>query len=284
MSMVLRKLLPYFSIHPTLVAFVLISFLTGTFIQLFMIIFIVTIHELGHFFAAKYFGWRIERVVLWAFGGVMITDEFMTRPAKEELIVIVSGPLQHGFLFLFIFTLQHVTSIPDPIIAQMYYYNAAILLFNLLPIYPLDGGKLILLLWSSFTAYRQAYRFVLVFSFVIAMVILTMQFFIFSFTLTATLLIIFLLLELHKYWRHEYFTFMRFLLYRLDNTSSFNKIKCIYADRTDRLIDLFNQFHRNQTHRLYLTPHTFISERRALHYYFNEKKYDDTVFDIVKGK
>lgn len=284
MSMAHRKLYDYFTFHPTLAVFVVISFLTGTFMQLFIILCIVMVHELGHFFAAKHFNWRIESVMLWAFGGVMKTDEYATRPLKEEFIVTICGPLQHGVIFILAFTAQHFSVVPDAIIADILYFNVIILLFNLLPIYPLDGGKLCLMCLSLILPYRQAYRTVLILSFIVACVIIIGQLILFPFTFTATLLLIFLIVEINKFWRNEYFTFIRFLLFRLHGRQQFNKTKYIYAQNNDRLMDLFNQFKRNKLHRLYVTSHTFISEKKGLHYYFNDHRHSESVYDIVRRK
>lgn len=284
MLMVHRNLYAYFTFHPTLAIFVVISFLTGTFMQLFIILCIVTVHELGHFFAAKYFNWRIDSIMLWAFGGVMKTDEYSTRPLKEELIVTICGPLQHGIIFIFSITLQHIAVVPDTIITDILYFNVIILLFNLLPIYPLDGGKICLMCLSLVLPYRQAYRTILKFSFVVACAIIIGQLLLFPFTFTATLLFIFLIVEINKYWRNEYFTFIRFLLFRFHHRQKLSKTKNIYAKEKDRLIDLFNQFSRNKLHRLYVTPHTFISERKGLDYYFTEHKHSESAYDIVRRK
>lgn len=284
MSMAHRNLLQSIQIHPTLIIFVAISFITGTFIQLFIILTIVTIHELGHFYAARYFGWRVESIVLWAFGGVMKTDEYATRPIKEELIVILCGPLQHLFIFIITYILQALALIPDTIIAQIMYFNFIILLFNLLPIYPLDGSKFTLLWLSLLIPYRQAYRRNLILSFISAISIIIMQLVLLPFTLTATMLILFLLGEIIKYYRNEYFTFTRFLLHRLHHEPQTDKIKHIYANKNDRLLDLFNQFMRHKYHRLYATQHTFISEKKALHIYFNDRKYTESLRNIIKRK
>src|SRR5690625_4141852 len=113
----------FMTIHPTLLLFFIISVLTGTFIQLFIIFIIVVIHELGHFFAATHFKWRIHSIILWAFGGVMETDEFMARPLKEEIIVTVSGPLQHLPIYMLLKTIAYFSLLPDVIIEQALYFN-----------------------------------------------------------------------------------------------------------------------------------------------------------------
>lgn len=284
MSMARRRFFQLIQIHPTLIIFMFIGILTGTFVQLFIIICIVTIHELGHFFAATYFRWRIESMVLWVFGGVLKTDEYTTRPLLEECIVTVAGPIQHGVIYLVAYLLNEAYFIPPSIVSHIFYFNTIILLFNLLPIYPLDGAKLWLILLSLRLPYRLAYRLTLFISFIMAAIVMIVSLLFFPFTLTTILLIVFLIMEVIKYWRNEYFTFIRFLLYRLHNEPYDYKQKNLYAKKDDYLIELFNQFRRNKYHRIYNTAHTFISEKRALHMYFHESRHAETIQEIMKRK
>lgn len=277
-----RNLLQLVTIHPTLVLFLIIAFVTGTFVQLSIIWSIIIIHELGHFLAARYFNWRIQSIVLWVFGGVMKTDEHTTRPLKEEIIVTLSGPVQHVIIYFVIVTLSQLQLLPNHITEQALYFNSLILFFNLLPIYPLDGGKITLFLLSYMMPYRLAYRSVLICSFVICMLIIIAQLFIVSFTLTAVVLFLFLVIELYKYWQDEYYTFIRFLLHRMYSEKVYPNVKNIYVSDTDRLLDVFNKFKRNKYHYIYVTPKFMISETEGLERYFYDKNYHQRVKDIFK--
>src|SRR5699024_8922415 len=141
--MTTSRILPPIHIHPILIIFIIISFVTGTFLQLFIILSIVLFHELGHYGAAKFFKWRIKVSMLWIFGCVMDTDELGNKPFHEDIIVTVVCPLQHLFIYLFLFidSLGQIQLISTPIWDKVFLYNTLILLFNLLPIWPLDGGK-----------------------------------------------------------------------------------------------------------------------------------------------
>src|SRR5690625_3648721 len=98
--MTFLKSLRLIHIHPILIIFMFIAFITGTFIQFFILFAIVFIHEIGHFIAAKFYNWNVHSIMLWVFGGVMKTDEGVNRPIKEDIIVTVAGPLQHLFIFI----------------------------------------------------------------------------------------------------------------------------------------------------------------------------------------
>src|SRR5699024_5502547 len=88
------------------------------------------------------------------------------------------------------------------IIEVALYYNTIILLFNLLPIWPLDGGKLLLLLFSTFLPYRKAHCTIIISSIVISLVLLLLQLLYFPFTLSTFLIILFILFENRTEWRN----------------------------------------------------------------------------------
>src|SRR5690625_2968700 len=70
--------------------------------EIFIILVIVFIHELGHFLAAKYYGWRVLHINLWIFGGELVTEEHSERPLFEQVVVTLAGPFQHLLIYLFI--------------------------------------------------------------------------------------------------------------------------------------------------------------------------------------
>src|SRR5690625_4827054 len=94
-------------LHPLLLLLILLSLLTGTFIQLFIIFFIVLIHELGHYLTATYYKWRIDYIILLVFYGVIKTEKLFHISIKEECIVTLAGIFQHIILF-FVLTLLFV--------------------------------------------------------------------------------------------------------------------------------------------------------------------------------
>ncbi|HEY9578033.1 MAG TPA: site-2 protease family protein, partial [Pseudobacillus sp.] len=149
-------------VHPLLWGVTGICILTGTFLHLLLAFIIIVIHELGHVVAAHALGWRIKKVVLLPFGGVAEVDEHGNRPLREELIVVLAGPLQHLWLFAVAWLAHAGGILPNSIYEDFWQINAAILLFNLLPVYPLDGGKLLMLTFSIARPFLSAFRLVII--------------------------------------------------------------------------------------------------------------------------
>ena len=118
---------------------------------------IVLLHEFGHVFACKSVGGVANKVVLWPLGGVALVST--PRRAGAEIWTTAAGPLVNVLLPL-LFGL-HLWSLPElgpnqiAIMSdaavfweQMLTINIVMLVFNLLPVFPMDGGRLFRgLLW-----------------------------------------------------------------------------------------------------------------------------------------
>jgi Zn-dependent protease/CBS domain-containing protein len=104
----------------------------------------VLLHELGHAFQARREQIEIEGITLWLFGGVA-TLKGSFRSAGAEFRIAVAGPvvsLLLGILFVGIALLA--TSQPvEGVAAWLGYINIALLVFNLAPAVPLDGGRIL---------------------------------------------------------------------------------------------------------------------------------------------
>jgi Zn-dependent protease len=106
---------------------------------------IVLLHEFGHALACRSVGGKADRIVLWPLGGVAYVQPPM-RPGAM-LWSIVAGPLVNVALLpvTLPFLLIPATSDANIFLQSVAGINLILLIFNLLPIYPLDGGKI---LWS----------------------------------------------------------------------------------------------------------------------------------------
>ena len=111
---------------------------------------IVLLHEFGHALACRQTGGQADQIVLWPLGGVA----FVRPPPRPGAYLwsIIAGPLVNAALFpLFIilvfgaFYLQLRTTSPDlfQFITSIALINGFLLFFNLLPVYPLDGGQIL---------------------------------------------------------------------------------------------------------------------------------------------
>jgi len=144
------------SIHPLLVIVMIASVLTGYWAELAALFAIVLVHELGHVLAAKSYGWRIRSIKLLPFGGVAESEEAGTVPARQEAVVAAAGPLQNVWMAGAAYLLGVYGGWEPEWANYIVQANLMIGLFNLLPILPLDGGKLLQVWLSYVLPYHKA--------------------------------------------------------------------------------------------------------------------------------
>ncbi|TNE45066.1 MAG: hypothetical protein EP343_27740 [Deltaproteobacteria bacterium] len=108
-----------------------------------IIVLSVYLHELGHALSSAHFGARPHRIVLHLFGGVAEVPGGLR--IKQELWVIAWGPIVSFLLMAMGYTVMKVTS-PGTlwyVVGLLFFrINLILFLFNILPIYPLDGGQI----------------------------------------------------------------------------------------------------------------------------------------------
>ncbi len=116
---------------------------------------IVLLHEMGHSLACRQVGGQANQIVLWPLGGVAYVQP-PQRPGAT-LWSIAAGPLVNVVLipvFILLGRLMSTWGTPETmpnaygLLGAVQFINIALLIFNLLPIYPLDGGQILRsLLW-----------------------------------------------------------------------------------------------------------------------------------------
>lgn len=118
----------------------------------------LSIHEAAHVLCALSFGYAIEKITIYPFGlAASITDIGLGNLQKETAI-IAAGPMMH-LLFPFLFRfLASMNWISNSFCSYLIMINASIMMFNLLPIYPLDGGRLLQSFFHCFLRFDTAQR------------------------------------------------------------------------------------------------------------------------------
>ena len=136
-------------IHPLYYIVWLIAFLTGYFKAFTIYTIIIIVHELGPILAGWILRWPIYRITLYPFGALTTFNHKLNSSTLEEFFVLIYGPL---------FQILFYKLYPTP-------YHHFILLFNLLPIYPLDGSKLLFLCLNKVSSYYTSHILIYLFSY-----------------------------------------------------------------------------------------------------------------------
>lgn len=282
----MKYLLQHVYIHPLLWIVIGLSIATAHFLEVCLLIAIIFIHEMGHAAAASFFSWRIKKITLLPFGGVAEVDEHGNRSLKEEAIVVLAGPFQHIWMMGLSYLLFSLSFIPEDLFQLVIQYNLMILIFNLFPVWPLDGGKLIFLLFSRVKAFPDAHRFTLILSF------FSLSLFSLAILLTAPLhinvwiVIGFLYFSLYHEWKQRRFIFIRFLLERYYGKKNHpRQLKPIQANEQELVIHVLEKFQRGYKHPIIIESNGkekgMLDENELLHAYFSEKRLTDKISDLL---
>ena len=134
----------------------LIRYASGTLVTLILFS-CVLLHELGHSYVAKKYGIVVKSITLIIFGGIASMEEIPPDPRIESKVAI-AGPsvsLTIGLVFYFIYGLLEFVAldIMSISIGMLAFYNVILCGFNLLPAFPMDGGRLL----RSWLAKRMSY-------------------------------------------------------------------------------------------------------------------------------
>ncbi len=122
----------------------------------------VLLHELSHCLAARRLGVEVRQITLFIFGGVSEMAQNSSRTPMAEFITTIAGPLSSLGLGLIFVTIAYLVKnsagrLTIEVIHYLYYVNFLLAAFNLIPGFPLDGGRVLRsYLWHRSGDLRQA--------------------------------------------------------------------------------------------------------------------------------
>lgn len=179
-----------------------------------------------------------------------------TSPIKE-FIILIAGPLFQVFASLILIKVMPL----DTKLILVYHYG--ILFFNLLPIYPLDGGKIINLFLSVFIPYKLSLKISIYISYLSLLVIIFLKK---NITINMLVMIVLSIILITKEKRKINHIYNKFILERYLNNYSFKKT-CIIKN--------INNFYRNKRHLIAEKGNYYLEKEYLLKKYqkFIEKRW-----------
>ena len=245
--------------HYTYIIIALGFVLTGYFHNLIVFTSIILIHELGHYTLAKIFHFKVEKIIIYPYGGLVKMNNLLNTNINKELTVAISGIIFQLIYYLSIIILHNYGIIRDYIFNLFTKYNTSILLFNILPIHPLDGSKIINLLLSKIIPYNLANKLNIIVSLITLIIMLTINYYNFNYTLILSIGII--IDNLIKYYRQLKYIFNKFLLERYIYKITYRKTK--------KIINI-NDMYKEKYHIL-KEKDTYVTEKQLLSQKFKNR-------------
>ena len=124
----------------------------------------VILHELGHSLTARRFGVRVPRILLLPIGGMAEFDRIPRKPS-EELLITIAGPAVNFLLAALLLPAvwrglfgreEIVANSTSGLLVTLWSWNLVMGVFNLLPVFPMDGGRIFRALLALKLPYLRA--------------------------------------------------------------------------------------------------------------------------------
>ena len=230
--------------------------ISGYYINLIAITSLLLIHELGHYTTAKLLKFKVLKIIIYPFGGITKINDLINKDINEEILVATSGVIFQFIFYLIIVYLNHINIIRDYTLNIYTLYNNQIIFFNLMPIYPLDGSKIINLLLSKFFNYNLSNKLTIMISLIgMTLFILTKSYnHNYSYIMVLSVLIIYN----YKFIKQLKYIYNKFLLERYLYNISYPQIK---------IINNGNKMYKNNSH-IIKVNNNYITEKKYLSKYY----------------
>ena len=215
----------------TLILLVLTSFLSGLFKDVLVFLFFIIIHELGHIIFSVFFRWKIKYIRFNICGGFIYYDDIIDKSFKQGIIISLAGIMFQNIIFILIFIMYKNNMFNDRLFYMMLKYNFAISIFNILPIIPLDGSKLLEILLNKYLPYKLSLKILNFISFIFLLLIFL--FFIINKKIEYSYIIMFsfLIKKIYLFFKNIPYLFNRFLLERYIKPINNRKYEYINGDK-----------------------------------------------------
>lgn len=241
--------------HYTYLIVALSFILTGYFPNLLVFTSIIIFHELGHYIIAKINHFEVKKIIIYPYGGITKMNYPINTKIIQEISVAIAGITFQIIYFLIITFLYQQGLIREYIYNLFKTYHTSILIFNLLPIHPLDGSIILNLLLSKIFPYKLTLKLNIFFSIITIITLVKLNYYKFNYT---TILIFSVIIDsLIKYYQNINYLFNKFLLERYLHTKKYSHTKVIHN---------LNQMYKEKTHiikkkDIYLTEKQALNER-----------------------
>lgn len=238
-------------IHPTFIIFAVILIYFGQGFLFLNYLCVMLLHELSHAFVARSLGYNLSSISIIPFGVSLNMSAYDMSP-KDEIKIALAGPLLNAFLCLILFMLWWIFPSSYNYTILFFYANFVTCIFNLIPAFPLDGGRVLRGFFRSKTSENRAINRCKIIN--IFVIILLLGLFAFSCFSKVNLTYLFVCLcvatGLFDTSKSNRYTFVKFI--SPEKSKKVLKIKNLYVSSSEQIYKIYRYINNYSYINLYI--------------------------------
>jgi stage IV sporulation protein FB len=232
--------------------------ITGYFSNLIIFTSLILVHEIGHIIAASMFKYNVKKIVIYPYGGLTKFDNIINTNIYKDLVVAVSGVIMQ-LIYVFVIYIFYCNGIIRDYTYNLFLlYHRSMMIFNLLPIIPLDGFKILNLIFSKIFSFNLSNYLSVFISLCTIVIFLFCNMYEKNYSLV--LVVGVLMQNIFKFYYQIKYIYNRFLLERYLYNINYKSGKIIYNE---------NKMYKNSSH-LIIKDGKIMKEKEFLYYFFGK--------------
>lgn len=242
--------------------FIIVAFglvITGHFANLIIFTSLIIIHEMGHVITSLLLSYKIDRIIIYPYGGFTKLDTKVNTKIENDLLVAISGIIMQFIYFGIIFFLYRNGIVREYIYNLFFLYHKSMIIFNLLSIYPLDGAKILNLLLSKYFSFNTANYITIFVSFIMITLFAISNSYENNYSTLITIGVLFK--NIYKFYNDIAYIYNRFVLERYLFNFDYKKKK---------IINNRNKMYKNKYH-IFNNNGNLIEEKEYIKRFFEKK-------------
>lgn len=241
----------YVSVSPTIFLLIFFAWVIGRIYELLILISIVTIHELSHILMARIYGLKVEKVILTPLGMAAKINYTSSKSNIHEIMVHAAGPFSNILMVGIAYLISSYFSEISESMSFFILANISILCLNILPVLPLDGGRIFKSILLGSIGYKRTISILFIFSRIISFMLMGVGIYqLFNCWYNMSLLFIGIFVYSWMYKEKEEMQFTLIREWVLKSRDAVNDVKCkveyIECDWQKKSIEVIGEFRRNK--------------------------------------
>ena len=219
----IKNILNKIYISPFLYLFAFFCILFGLFKMFLIVYLIIIMHELGHITMALLFKYEIIKINIYPFGGYTIFNYDLNTNFISEFMLFIGGIL---FQLLLYFIFNIYVDNTSYIYKLFINYNITLILFNILPIIPLDGSKVLNILLNTIFPFDLSNKITIFISYITSILL----FIVYYKNINVVIMVILFIVFTYKESKNNKYIFNRFLIERYIKNLRFKNNNFIFGN------------------------------------------------------